>query len=138
MTDIDALIVEARAWKSIPDPNDVIRLCDALQAERARVVELEAENAKLREADWFWDIDSPEYGSSDEEDLADMSGETAVVMELGCALTLPSFWMAATYHDRTGWNATRHETRDDAIRAVDARAALTAHTEARKEPNDKG
>ncbi len=101
----------------------------ALTTERARVVELEAENAKPREPDWFWDIDSPEYGASDVEDLADMSGETAVVMELGCALTLPSFWMAATYHDRTGWNATRHETREEAEAAVIARQALQGDTE---------
>ena len=86
MTDIDALIAKARAWKSIPDPNDVIRLCDALTAERALSDRL-AEILKL--------------------------SRTSCRMDCGPALA-------------ESWSDPRVE------------AALTAHTEAREKPHDKG
>ena len=134
MTDIDALIAEARLQFASNRRflhSTSFDLLNALTTERAKVAALEAEVerlrgevAKLSEPDWFWDIHDPEHGAHSAEELADQSGETALVIKVGCAKTLPTCWMAATYHDRSGWSSTRHDTMEEAEAACAARQAL--------------
>ena len=143
--ELDQLVDEARAdalstVQSLGAPtaqgSKILRLLDALTAERARVAELEAENAKLREPDMFWDADDPETGGRDEYEHAEERGFCPTVMELMCARSLRNFWMAATCDEDDDWTITRHATKAEAETACAARAALTAHTEAREEPHE--
>lgn len=99
----------------------------ALEAENAA---LKAQVAEMSEPDFFWERDNPEEGYPQERDLADATGEEAVVMEMSCARTLPCYWMAATYHEINGWNVTRHATKEEAEASCAARTTLT------KEPDN--
>jgi len=86
----------------------------------------EAENARLREPDMFWDSEDPENAAESEDDLVSQIGSFApTVMRVMSAVRMPDYWIAATCpEDDVEWVITRHKTREEAEAALAARRAL--------------
>ncbi len=86
-------------------------------AAQARVAELEAENAKLKTPDMFWDMCGEQFCDSEAFIDASDQGENTLVLEMQCARSLPSMWAAGRYMDDR-WHVTEHATVDEAKAAL--------------------
>lgn len=88
-----------------------------------RAEQAEAENARLREAQYWWDADDGENASDDVTTIMD-NYDIGEVVRLQCARNLPDEWAVGFVNDAGGFEARTFASETEADAFAAARAAL--------------